>query len=129
MITIYEPDPDAVDMEEWELQLNNYRLMIEACGFPVSRMIIQATVRDGNTVVAHNRGVMKNIYLIPVQRLNDTEVSYYFERKRRELLEALKAGIMPAPCSEKESWEGKRCKSYCPVAEFCGVKIEEVGDE
>ena len=37
----------------------------------------------------------------------------------RVLSNALKAKTMPGPCSSVECWDGRRCKSYCDVAEFC----------
>jgi len=119
MVTIYEPDESVVDMWDWELQVNNYRLMVQACGFPVSKMVIQATVRDGGTMVAQNRGIVENIYLIPVQRLADSYVQDYFSTKRVALLSALETGRMPAKCNSKENWDGKRCEGFCPVKEFC----------
>ena len=27
--------------------------------------------------------------------------------------------LMPPVCSEEETWNGKRCISYCDVVEFC----------
>lgn len=127
MITIYEVDPNAVDMWDWELQLNNYRLMIEECGFPIKRMIIQDTVRDGGTFIAQNRGVEKNIYLIPVKKLDNEYVKEYFLTKKDRLLQALATDKLPPPCDSRESWEGNRCKSYCPVVEWCpeGLEIKE----
>lgn len=124
IVTVYERDPLAVDMWDWELQLNHYRIKIEACGFPVSKMTIQATVRDGGTMVAKNRGVNINIYLIPVKRLDDLFIRNYFEENRRLLLTALESHRLPSPCSAKERWDGKRCESYCDVWEFCDVGME-----
>lgn len=119
-ITIWKRDENAIDMWEWEMQLNDYRIKAEALGFPVSKMKIQDTVRDGGTYVATNRGILENIYLIPVKRLDDDFVKKYFERKRVALLNALALKQMPSPCDAKESWEGRRCvKKYCDVFDFC----------
>ena len=159
MITVFEIDPTAIDMDDWILQLNNYRLLIERskwvceecnyeevsmkervcpkCGkplvykptmFPVSRMVIQATVRDGGTIVAQNRGIDANICLIPVKRLNDDYALDYFKTKRIALLDALDKLKMPPPCSEKERWEDVRCQRYCDVWQFCdhGKEVHEV---
>jgi len=125
MLTIWDQNPEHVDMWDWELQLNAYRLKVERIGFPVSRMYIQCTVRDGGTFVAENRGVMKNIYLIGVKRLDDEEVEAYFVTKAVDLLNALSKNELPSPCNEEENWGGNRCKSYCNCWEFCdsGVKL------
>jgi hypothetical protein len=124
MVTVWERDPATVDMWEWEYQDNNYRLKIEACGFPISKMFNQITVRDGGTITATNRGITENIYKIPIRRLPDEQVREYFRVKREALLGFLSNGKFPPPCNNAESWNGRRCKGFCDVAEFCDVGIE-----
>jgi hypothetical protein len=121
----YKVNPAKIDMESWELQLNNYRLMLEDknIGFKIRYMYIQATVRDGNTLTAFNRGLDKNIYKIPVKRLEDDYVKNYFKTKSDALLNALDTKTVPPPCSYKENWNYRKCQKYCPVAEFCDVGI------
>lgn len=124
MVTVFDEDPTEVDMWEVEYQMNNYRLKIEDVGFPVSRMFIQATVRDGGTIVAANRGISENIYKIPVRRLADDQVREYFRVKRENLLNALESLTVPTPCNNAETWNGRRCQGFCDVAEFCDVGIK-----
>lgn len=115
------------DMWEAELQLNHYRLLVEASGFPVKHMFIEAIVRDGGTFSATNRGIKDNAYLIPVKRLPDDEVRAYFKAKSEALLKALETQILPERCSNLECWEGRKCKDYCLVADKCdyGRKLKE----
>jgi len=124
MIDRFGVNPDQANMNDWVLQLNNYRLMIESAGFPVSRMQIQATVRDGGTIVAKSRGITENIYMIPVKRLDDGEVKDYFIEKSGRLITAMQTQAIPPPCSEEERWNGRRCQSFCEVWEHC-----ELGQE
>ena len=124
LVTIWEADPAKVDIWEWEYQSNNYRLKIEGCGFPVSRMFNQITVRDGGTIVASNRGIAENIYKIPIRRLDDNLVRGYFKVKRLALLNALACEELPQPCSKAESWGGRRCQGFCDVQEFCDIGIK-----
>ena len=128
MVSLWTPNPEKADLFNEELQLNSYRLGIEALGFPVSRMRLQVTVRDGGTYIASNRGVDQNIYIIPVKRLADDDVRAYFKRKGDALIAALENGKMPKPCNARETWDGRRCAGYCEVAEFCpqGGKQESV---
>lgn len=112
-------DQKAVDMWEWEWQLNKYRIEFEKRGLPVDRMKIQCIVRDGNTFIARSRGVYRNVYYFNVRRIPDEEVFEYFALKRKALLKALKQGFWNLPCNEKENWGGVKCQSYCEVAEFC----------
>ncbi|MBC8274806.1 MAG: hypothetical protein H8E40_07555 [Chloroflexi bacterium] len=119
MIDKFGINPDMANMQDWVLQLNNYRLLIESAGFPVSRIQIQATVRDGGTIVAKSRGITENIYMIPVKRLDDADVKDYFIDKSVALITAMETQQMPEPCSEQERWNGRRCKQYCEVWEHC----------
>jgi hypothetical protein len=123
-------DPDKVDMWDWEMQLNDYRIKVEPCGFLISLMQIQATVRDGGTLTAKQRGITENIYLIPVKRLEDEMVREYFARKSQALIEAIKTGYAPV-CNEQERWDDKRCLNYCEVWKYCdyGLSLKPILDE
>lgn len=109
----------VIDMEDTELQLNDYRIKLESAGFPVEKMYVEAVVRDGGTMMATSRGLDKNIYLIPVKRLDDEYVKEYFTKKSKALLDALETKIVPAPCTDKECWDGRKCKDYCSVSKYC----------
>ena len=124
MIDKFGISPDMANMWDWELQLNNYCLMVEAVGFPISKIRIQATVRDGGTIAAKSRGIIENIYMIPVKRLDDKEVRWYFASKADLLRTSMSTGQMPPPCSEQERWDGKRCQGYCDVWQYCDLGQE-----
>lgn len=111
-------DPKKADLGNEELQLNRYRIFYEQAGFPISRMQIQAIPRDGNTFIAKSRGIDKNIYIIPIERLPDQEVLYFYENLQAEVDDAFRTDWTRI-CSDHESWEKRRCENYCEVAEFC----------
>ena len=115
------------DMWEAELQLNHYRTFVEATGFPVEKMFIEAIVRDGGTFSAANRGIKENVYLIPAKKLPDDEVKAYFKAKSTALLKALDEKTLPERCSDLENWDGRKCTGYCIVADYCdyGKKLKE----
>lgn len=112
-------DDSMVDMRDWELQVNKYRIELEKRGFKVDEMRIQCIVRDGNTWIARSRGVFRNLYFFLVKRLPDNEVTSYFNRKNKALMQALEQGYWDEPCNREENWDGLRCTRYCEVAEFC----------
>lgn len=112
-------DETKIDLWDWEYQLNDYRMKFEKLGFPVHKMKIQVTVRDGNTFIARSRGVIRNIYYFKIRRIPDAEVTAYFEAKRQALFQALARGSWGDPCTAKENWDGLKCTKYCEVAEFC----------
>jgi len=116
---VLKRDDDWIERDEWELQLNKYRIELEKRGYPVDEMRIQCIVRDGNTWIARSRGVLRNVYYFKIRRLDDAVVLDYFKKKREALFTALEAGECESLCSAKENWGGIKCGRYCEVAEFC----------
>ena len=119
-------DPEQIDLRDAELQLNMYRIMAEEkYGIKISRLQVQVTVRDGGTRIAKSYGVMENMYLLPIQRLTDSFINGFIERKSKALLDSVNTGIYPPICSPEERWhdlksgKDRRCESYCEVAKFC----------
>lgn len=118
-------DSEKADMRDWVLQLNHYRVQVEGHNWPVSHMQVQATVRDGNTLIANRRGLHLPVYMIPIPLLPDGEVWDYFTRKGYALIEAMKdEDTMPPECSEDERWGRRKCERYCEVVEFCPEGME-----
>jgi len=124
--------PEEADVFNEELQLNNYRIMLEKKGITIVNMQLQVKVRDGGLQVAATRGIDFNIKLIPIRRLPDEDVLMYFNAKKQKLLNALKdyetnPNFFPEICNAVESWENRRCQGHCDVAEFCPKGIVEKG--
>lgn len=115
-------DPVKADLSSEEYQLNAYRIRFEKWGFPVSRMQLQVMPRDGNTQSARLRGINRNVYILPIKRLEDEAVKSYYEGKKMYLQLAFINKWYPK-CTLYERWEGNRCK-FCEVREKC----EEMGE-
>lgn len=111
-------DPSKADLKSEELQINRYRMFFEYNGFPISRMQIQAVPRDGGTYIAKNRGIEKNLYIIPVKKLHDADVLRFYLRLQQEVDKGFRYGFV-RKCNDWESWKGRRCEGYCEVAEDC----------
>jgi len=111
-------DPTQIDMKDTELQLNRYRIFWEKMGYPISKMLIEAIVRDGGTAAAFSRKINKRLYLIPVKRLNNDEVLAYYRNLSDEIMEAFKTGYA-RKCNMWECWDRKRCENFCDVKEAC----------
>jgi len=111
-----------------EMQLNNYRLMAQSRGFPISKLQVQITVRDGGVVAAYKNKVDFKIGLFPVKIVDDEDVLYYFLDKSSALVDAINSGVLPPLCPYEERWNGNRCKGYCDVFRFCpeGAKTNRV---
>ncbi len=117
--TIVKVDPDTADMRSEELQLGRYRLLFESYGFAISKIYLQVMVRDGGLYTAKNRGIDKNLYIIPVKILPDNEVLGFYDLLSDETNEAFQTG-KPRMCNSWESWDGRRCtEEYCEIIKHC----------
>lgn len=120
MVKVFFTDPSLAENQEYTVQLNLYRKMIEkSTGKKVSKLFNQIIVRDGGLEVANKRGVSKNKYYLPVKILNDEDFLPDVIKKKAEVIEAIETDTMPPMCSASENWEGRKCKGYCNVAQYC----------
>lgn len=110
---------------DWSLQLNRYRIVVEENDFPVSKTIVQAIPRDGNTQNARGNGIFKNIYLIKIPRLDDKYVLDFYQDLVDQRADAFVTGN-PRICNAWENWDKRRCKGFCPVKPYCD-KMEKDG--
>lgn len=112
---------------EWAIQLNYYRMLLEAEGFTVNRMYIQAMCRDTNLRIAAERGIDQTVYVIPINKISDRWMVRYFSFKSRKLKNALKAKELPPVCSDKERWHDRKCLDYCDVGSICpyGARLRQ----
>ena len=122
--TTFSINPDEIDIRDVELQTNRYRIGFEENGFPVSKMQVLAIVRDGGTYIAQNRGITDKVYTIPIQFRDDDWVIDYYKKLEIGLADALCTGYFRR-CDEWESWENRRCESFCEVADACKAMDEQ----
>lgn len=120
-VATFKENPNARDIKNEKLQLNHYRLLAERLGYKVSKLRLQITVRDGGTQAAFSRGIFQNMYYpVDIPIISNEEVESYFQPKAQALIFHINSNIMPPePCNSEESWEDKRCLSYCEVAQLC----------
>jgi hypothetical protein len=118
MITRWEMDPRRADLTDEKIQLNFYRLGMVEQGFPITELKIQATVRDGGSITAYQRGVSKNLYLIDVPLVEDNIMVAFITRKKQQLMDALDLDCVEI-CSPEERWDNRRCAEFCDVWSHC----------
>ena len=127
--TIITVDPGKVDLKGEELQLNHYRISFEQRGFPISKMRIQAIPRDGGTYIAKNRGIDKNLYIIPIKRLHNNDVLSFYQTLSDEVNEGFQTGYV-RKCNIWENWERRRCEGvWCEVSEACKEMSKKAGEK
>ncbi len=115
----------VAETEEWELQDNRYRLLVEMHQnlknlFPISGLFIQATLRDSGLKTQKEFNIPSRMPLIPIKKRDNQEILDYFGNKNEALLKYLKLGEMPPMCSYLERWSNRRCVGgYCELKAFC----------
>ncbi len=119
----WQEDGVRKGIQDWRLQLNGYRVLLEQAGYPVERMAIQMMIRDTGLEVAARRNVDQTVYLLPINRISDRWVKRYFNTKAQRLREALSEQKMPPICSAKERWQDRKCQRYCDVAGACSYRL------
>ena len=119
MIKQWYRDDGLADFGDWGWQINWYRYLLEKKGYEVDKMYIQITLRDGGIIVARDRGLDKNIYLINLPKYDDEVIENKFLKARDKLVKALETDTLPHQCSEEETWNGRKCESYCEVRQLC----------
>ena len=119
MIKQWYRDEGLADFGDWGWQINWYRYLLNKSGYEVANMYIQVTLRDGGLAVARDRGLDKNIYLIEVPKYDDEVIEYKFLSARDELVKSLETGNLPQKCNDEQTWNGRKCQSYCDARYVC----------
>ena len=101
------------------VQLNAYRIMIEAKSLPVKHMMVEVITRDAGTFSARDRGVFENSQLAYINHISDRWVMRFMAAKSKALREAIDKDKLPKPCSYRETWGGLKCREYCSVWQHC----------
>jgi hypothetical protein len=102
------------DGSTYHWQLNMYKTY----GYPRAESLkIAALIKDWSP--RYLKEGIHPIEIIPVPILATEMV----QRRTSAALAAIKAAEMSpesvARCTQEETWDGKRCKSYCPVVKLC----------
>jgi hypothetical protein len=119
MVKQWYRDEGLAEYGDWGWQLNWYRYLLTKSGYEVDNMYIQVTLRDGGLAVSRDRGLDKHIYLIEVPKYDDEVLENRFLTARDELTKALETGNLPQKCSSEQTWNGRKCQSYCDVRNLC----------
>jgi hypothetical protein len=94
------------------IQMNDYRMKLQGCGFTVENMFVQVLTRDGGTFVAQGRGIDRNSQLVRINNISDRWITKYMRKKSEDLHYWLgrykETGELPPPCSVREMWGGKK---------------------
>jgi len=117
---IYEP----AGRKEWHQQLNLYRLLLEANGYPVESLQIIAILRDHQKRETFKRSDYPQIPIVAIDipLWDKADAEAFLDERVRLHRRARDDGDWEA-CTDEERWKGKsgyaRCEGYCQVATLC----------
>lgn len=107
------------DLLDWAIQVNIYALMLREAGYKVDDMYIQMLIRDYSLKTATDRGIDKPVYLVKINPISEHWLRKWIAEKKHRLESALATEVMPAKCSKRETWNGRKCSDYCAVKDSC----------
>jgi hypothetical protein len=107
--------------DEWVKQLNVLRWLAELNGIEVKKLEIVAILRDWNK--QHAKKYPLPVQVLDVPMMGDDEIEDYV--KERVLAHQAAEENLPE-CTGEETWQGRRCKDYCPVRAVCQQEKEGV---
>ncbi|MCI7476812.1 MAG: hypothetical protein MSA77_01055 [Selenomonadales bacterium] len=94
-------------------------MLLESQGFKVNSMYIQALCRDFGVRISAERGIDKQLYIIPINKISDRWLVRYFNHKADVLRQTRETKVLPPICSARERWKDRKCLDYCDVANQC----------
>jgi hypothetical protein len=90
---------------------------------------LQVIPRDGGTYIATNRGIDRNLYLIPIKRLHNKDVLAFYESLAAEVLDAFKNDYARL-CNMRECWDRRRCtEEFCEIVESCKLMSHKANEK
>lgn len=113
-------DEKADALFDVTLQLHQYMFLLKEKypDIPINNLAIQVVSRETNLSYARRHNINIGSPLIIIPMLPKTVVEDYFNLKATMLKTALDTGWAPL-CSNRETWNGKKCSQYCEVADIC----------
>lgn len=133
----YYFDFDEADISDETWQLNSYRVglrdgKIESYRLPngnrvkwdyphgieVSKMYVCATIRDWGAMV-RAKGFPRPVEMVEIPFIDDDWVTERAELTQHQTRYHIENNIMPDKCSDEETWQGRRCQSYCELRYIC----------
>lgn len=112
-------DPELADNKVEALQLNAYRIMMEAEGYEIKEMKLCCTNKD-----YMEGSIVGKIEVVDIPFIDDAIVIEFFKKKTEELAKHMKSKTLPPICSDEERWGGKRCESYCQFKHICEIELQ-----
>lgn len=110
------------DYHGYNLQQNMYRILLKQNGIQIDKMYLQAMAKEPDNQLKQ-LGLDRRAYLIEMPRYDDDEVLQKFYDSYDRLMTAIQTKTMPPKC--EETWDGRRCESYCSVKDHCPYYKEE----
>lgn len=117
---------DNLEENAWDyvFQQNCYRILLNDAGYPVNKMMLFAGAYDKKG--RDKKGdIAKTTEIIKVPFVDDSKILSFAKEKIEKLYFYLDFYPDELPSECEETWDGKRCKFYCPVNWACPFYKEE----
>lgn len=118
LIQVRTEDPSQCDYDNEALQINAYRILAKEHGIDVKSMRLCMTVKD----YMQDCG-LEPIEIVELPFIDDEIVLNWFREKTEALNHHLVEGTLPPICTDKERWNGRRCKDYCKFNYICEMEL------
>ncbi len=110
---------------EWSIQLNYYKHLLKiALNMDVEELFNEVWITEPEGI-AKRSGVEKLPPPIRHYIYSKWLIDRWIKIKKEAIERALRDDFAPR-CRYNETWQGKRCKSYCPVLEWCQALPNEM---
>lgn len=127
---VYEP----TGRRDWHEQLNGYAHLCRANGYPVTKALVWASLRDWQRNQAANGGKYPPIPFVEIEiPLWSPEETEAWLSRRVLLHQAAREEGRWEDCTDEERWRNEktgkytRCEGYCPVSTWCPTLQREAG--
>lgn len=101
--------------EDWEAQLNIYDWLCRENGIPVNELRIVSILRDWKKSQRFKKDYPEApVVVIPIEQWLPHKQEEFIRSRIEDHID-----LPPRYCTKEETWNGVRCRDWCPVAEFC----------
>lgn len=98
---------------EWVIQTNCYRYM---SNLECKKIMVLAIIKDFKK--SNNYGLFKPAVVIELPLIKSESVEKWLDNRVKKIKDVLDTGKFP-PCTDEDTWGGRRCKDWCDVNVFC----------
>jgi len=117
------------DVVTYTRQLNMYRYLFETGddiepnvlqkSYIIEGLIVMQLLKEAGRTAAQN-GIIHSSYAVPIPIVSNKNVATFIQDRAVPINDFMRGGELPGiPDCPQDVWEGRLCRDYCPVKDFC----------